>query len=38
LVSPMTGSGGGSSTPRLIDSITGVSGILGRPVEPGDDD
>jgi hypothetical protein len=32
LVSPMTGSGGGSSTPRLIDSITGVSGILGRPV------
>jgi hypothetical protein len=25
------------STLRLLDSITGVSGILGRPVEPGDD-
>jgi len=34
---PMTGSGGASSTPRLLDSITGVSGILGRPVKPGDD-
>jgi hypothetical protein len=29
---------GRSSTPRLLDSITGVSGILGRPVKPGDDD
>jgi hypothetical protein len=28
---------GRSSTPRLLDSITGVSGILGRPVKPGDD-
>src|SRR5439155_13470004 len=36
--SPMTGSSGVSSTPRLLDSITGVSGILGRPVKPGDDD
>ncbi len=35
--SPMTGSSGVSSTPRLLDSITGVSGILGRPVKPGDD-
>jgi hypothetical protein len=25
------------STPRLLDFITGVSGILGRPVKPGDD-
>src|SRR5256885_10524522 len=29
--SPMTGSCGGSSTPRPIDSITAVSGILDRP-------
>jgi len=28
---------GASSTPRPIDSITAVSGILGRPVKPGDD-
>jgi hypothetical protein len=28
---------GGSSTPRLLGSITDVSGILGRPVKPGDD-
>jgi hypothetical protein len=28
---------GVSSTPRLLDSITGVSGILDRPVKPGDD-
>jgi hypothetical protein len=28
---------GRSSTPRLLDSISGVSGILGRPVKPGDD-
>jgi hypothetical protein len=27
----------GSSTPRLLGSIIGVSGILGRPVKPGDD-
>jgi hypothetical protein len=26
-----------SSTPRPLDSITAVSGILDRPVEPGDD-
>jgi hypothetical protein len=26
-----------SSTPRPFDSIIGVSGILGRPVKPGDD-
>src|ERR1700730_14363710 len=26
-----------SSTARLLDSITGASGILGRPVKPGDD-
>src|SRR5262245_19315019 len=26
-----------SSTPRLIDSIIDISGILGRPVKPGDD-
>src|SRR5450756_932750 len=26
---------GGSSTPRLIGSFAGVSGILGRPVTPG---
>jgi hypothetical protein len=30
--------GGESSTPWLIDSISVVSGILGRPVKPGDDD
>src|ERR1700736_5267074 len=29
--------GGGPSTPRLLGSIIGVSGILGRPVKPGDD-
>jgi hypothetical protein len=29
--SPMTGSGGASGTLRLIDSITGVSGVLERP-------
>ena len=29
---------GGSSTPRLLGSITDASGILGRPVKPGDDD
>ena len=29
--------GGTSSTPRLLDSSRGVSGILDRPVEPGDD-
>ena len=29
--SPMTGSGGASSTPRLLGSITAVSGILGHP-------
>src|SRR6266550_5063000 len=29
---------GRSSTPRPFDSISGVSGILGRPVKPGDDD
>jgi hypothetical protein len=29
---------GGPSTPRLLDSIIGASGILGRPVKPGDDD
>jgi hypothetical protein len=34
----MTSSGGQSSTPRLIGSITAVSGILSRPVEPGDDE
>ena len=28
---------GRSSTPRLLDSIASVSGILGRPVKPGDD-
>ena len=28
---------GASSTPRLLGPIAGVSGILGRPVEPGDD-
>jgi hypothetical protein len=28
---------GRSSTPQPLDSITGVSGILGRPVKPGDD-
>ena len=28
---------GGSSTPRPVDSITAVSGILDRPVKPGDD-
>jgi hypothetical protein len=28
---------GVSSTPRLLDSIAGVAGILGRPVKPGDD-
>jgi hypothetical protein len=28
---------GRSSTPRPLDSITAVSGILDRPVEPGDD-
>ena len=27
----------GSSTPRLLDLATNVSGILGRPVKPGDD-
>jgi len=27
----------GSSTPRPLDLIAGVSGILGRPVKPGDD-
>jgi hypothetical protein len=29
---------GRSSTPRLLDFIRAVSGILGRPVKPGDDD
>jgi len=29
---------GGPSTPRLLDSIIGVSGILDRPVKPGDDE
>ena len=33
----MTGSSGVSSTPRPLDSITGVSVILDRPVKPGDD-
>jgi hypothetical protein len=28
---------GASSTPRLLGSNSGVSGILGRPVKPGDD-
>src|SRR6478672_5047304 len=28
---------GGSSMPRPLDSISGASGILGRPVKPGDD-
>src|SRR5437762_3633946 len=28
---------GASSTPRLLDSVAAVSGILGRPVKPGDD-
>src|SRR5258708_32168977 len=27
----------GSTTPRPIDSIAGVSGILGRPIKSGDD-
>jgi hypothetical protein len=36
--SPMTGSSGVSSTPRLLGSITDVCGILDRPVKPGDDD
>jgi hypothetical protein len=31
---PMTGSGGASSTPRLLGSITDVSGILVHPPEP----
>src|SRR5713226_168277 len=35
--SPMTGSSGVSSTLRLLDSITPVSGILDRPVKSGDD-
>jgi hypothetical protein len=30
----MTGSGGASSTPRLLGSITDVSGILDHPPEP----
>ncbi len=34
---PMTGSSGVSSTPRFFASITHASGILGRPVKPGDD-
>ena len=29
--------GGASSTPRLLDLITSFTGILGRPVKPGDD-
>jgi hypothetical protein len=29
--------GGGSSTPRLLGFVIGVSGILGRPVKPDDD-
>ncbi|MDD1533110.1 hypothetical protein C7U89_07335 [Bradyrhizobium sp. WBOS4] len=29
--------GGESSTPRLLGSSRAVSGILGRPVKPGDD-
>jgi hypothetical protein len=29
---------GGPSTLRLLDSIIDVSGILDRPVKPGDDD
>src|ERR1700686_294473 len=33
----MTGSSAVSRTPRLLDSITGVSGILDCPVKPGDD-
>ena len=33
----MTGSSGVSRTLRLLDFITSVSGILGRPVKPGDD-
>jgi len=36
--SPMTGSCGGPSTPRLLGSIAGVSGMLGRPIKSGDDD
>src|SRR4051794_12069133 len=32
VASPMTGSSGGSSTPRLIHFITGVSGILDHPL------
>src|SRR5436190_11956308 len=35
--SPITGSSGVSSTLRLLDSIAAVSGILDRPVKPGDD-
>src|SRR6266550_1991226 len=35
--SPMTGSSGVFSTLRLLDSIAAVSGILDRPVKPGDD-
>jgi hypothetical protein len=33
ILTPMRESGA-SSTPRLLDSITGFSGILGRPVIP----
>jgi hypothetical protein len=33
-----TRASGVSSTPRLLGSITDVSGILDRPVKPGDDD
>jgi len=33
----MTGSSGVSSTPRLFDFVTDVSGILDRPVKPDDD-
>jgi len=29
---------GRSSTPRFLDPIINVSGILGRPVKPGDDE
>jgi hypothetical protein len=30
--------GGESSTLRLLDSVTAASGILDRPVKPGDDE
>jgi hypothetical protein len=36
--SPLYPAHAGSSTPRLVGSITDVSGILDRPVKPDDDD